>query len=435
MPDLGIGEFIGSVLLSVGAASTEAAAASLAADIVMGAEVVGGIGAIKGGIEGGPMGALTGGLEGVALGGLTAGTVGALGPEVGSALGAGGTVGGALVGAGTGALTSAITGKDPLMGAAMGGVQGGIQGSGVLNQGGDSGQALPSGNLASTTAPPPGVNINPDVSASGGASFAPAGNVGIDKAISENMSSSALKGSDLFNSATAPSSGGFMGGGTSGGGSSFSADPVKNFLAGSPEVSTPNFIGDASKVAGGVNASASTVEKPSAFMTAVDNPSFSNIGKALGANAGLLSAGAGLAGSMGSQTSGLEKGLKEKADMLGSQGQQLSSYLASGTLPPGLQASVDQATKALQGQIRSQYAARGMSGSSAEMQDLQNATNNASARGAQYAMQLLETGASETKMSAELYHLLIQDSVVNDTEYSTALSQLAQWAASGQKGA
>jgi hypothetical protein len=71
-----------------------------------------------------------------------------------------------------------------------------------------------------------------------------------------------------------------------------------------------------------------------------------------------------------------------------------------------------------------------MSGSSAEAQDLSNAATAGAGQAAQYAMSLLSTGVTESNMAATIYNDIIQDSLKNDSTFSSALMALAQATAS-----
>lgn len=102
--------------------------------------------------------------------------------------------------------------------------------------------------------------------------------------------------------------------------------------------------------------------------------------------------------------------LQEQAASLNEQGKQLASYLTSGNLPPGLQASLDQATKAAKANIISNFASRGMSTdptkNSALAQELAAVDAQAVISTAQIGQQLLQTGVNETQLSSSLYTTL-----------------------------
>ena len=121
--------------------------------------------------------------------------------------------------------------------------------------------------------------------------------------------------------------------------------------------------------------------------------------------------------------------LDATASQLSAQGQQLAGYLQNGTLPPGVQQSLDQAAKQAQATIRSQYAARGMSGSSAEATDLANAQQTVNSQGTQIAMQLLQQGVNETNLSSQLYAQIMSANLQNDNQLGNALTTLAAGAA------
>ena len=106
------------------------------------------------------------------------------------------------------------------------------------------------------------------------------------------------------------------------------------------------------------------------------------------------------------------------------QGQQLGSYLTTGTLPPGLQQSINNASNSAKAAIRSKYAALG-GDSSAMQQDLANVDMQASAEGGKLAIQLLNAGLNETQLSAQLYESLMQNSLQQNGQLSQGVGSLA----------
>lgn len=119
------------------------------------------------------------------------------------------------------------------------------------------------------------------------------------------------------------------------------------------------------------------------------------------------------------------------ADQLAAQGEQLQGFLSSGTLPPGVAQGIKTATESAKATIRSQYAARGMSGSSAEMQDLAAADNAAQTQGTNVAMNLLQTGINETGLATKLYETILQQSLTSDQGLSDAIAKFAGSLAGG----
>lgn len=113
------------------------------------------------------------------------------------------------------------------------------------------------------------------------------------------------------------------------------------------------------------------------------------------------------------------------------QGQQLQGYLQSGTLPPGLQQTLNQATEAAKASIRSKYAASGSSGSSAEQQELAAVDSNAQGQESQLALQLLNTGINETGMASQLYQQLMKNSITQDNQLGTSIANFASAAGGG----
>jgi hypothetical protein len=94
-----------------------------------------------------------------------------------------------------------------------------------------------------------------------------------------------------------------------------------------------------------------------------------------------------------------------------------------------VQGALNNAGAAAQAAIRSQYASRGMSGSSAEATDLANVQSTIAGQGAQIAQQLLQTGVSESNLSAQLYQSIMSANLQQDAQLGTALSTLAGAAA------
>ena len=111
-----------------------------------------------------------------------------------------------------------------------------------------------------------------------------------------------------------------------------------------------------------------------------------------------------------SQGSAPAAGATNLATSAVNQGQQLSSFLTNGTLPPGVQANIDQATNAAIQTIKGQYASRGMSGSSSELQDINQVKARAVSQGAQIALQLTQQGLGFEQLGATLYNSLIGQS-------------------------
>jgi len=155
----------------------------------------------------------------------------------------------------------------------------------------------------------------------------------------------------------------------------------------------------------------------------------------LGKNPGLLISGAGLGYEMLNKASNPLSGtpgynqISNTAGSLATQGQQLTSFLQNGTLPPGVQGALTQAAHSAKAAIRSQYAARGMSGSSAEAQDLAGVDQTIASQGVSIATQLLQTGISEQNLSAQLYSTIMSAQLNQDNQLSQAIAALAAAAA------
>lgn len=125
--------------------------------------------------------------------------------------------------------------------------------------------------------------------------------------------------------------------------------------------------------------------------------------------------GGGVPGALPLQLQQLQMAQRGVADM---------GYRNTGTLPPGLQASLNQARDQAAASIRSQYAARGQSGSSAEQADLANLQTQIAGKSAEIAQQLYETGLQESGMAADLYKYLMEQELQQDKEASGAFGNL-----------
>ena len=126
--------------------------------------------------------------------------------------------------------------------------------------------------------------------------------------------------------------------------------------------------------------------------------------------------------------------LQAHANDLGAQGKQLTSGIETGTLPPGAQKTIDDATAQAvtdaQAQIRSQFAAQGLSGSSMEAQALadvsQRAATEASTQKLALMQSLLQTGIQETGMSDKIFQDIMSAQLSQDQALQAAISNFAQ---------
>ena len=124
----------------------------------------------------------------------------------------------------------------------------------------------------------------------------------------------------------------------------------------------------------------------------------------------------------GNQPPKFSSELQAQAAALQAQGAQLQGYLTSGTLPPGIGSALQGAHDSAAAAIRSRYANTGMSGSSAEMQDLNNLAQTTVSQGADIANKLLATGVSEQQFASGLYQNLMATAMQQDTNMSNAIA-------------
>ena len=426
-----------------------------AGDALVGA----GAGAFGSAITGGnPLtGAATGGASG-----LTSGLIGSLGSSAPSGTGVGGGAGSALsaapdfttAGAAPTDLTSGLSTAAGGTGFAGGGTAStGAIGAGTGFAGGAAGNgelaglsAPTSGDLASTTgafagptgAVPAGVELAPQdaaaVQSSAGAAAA-GGASNSDLSLTNNLPSW-LGGPD-----TAANPGGNPGGANGGlsEGGTYILPPPAPIAPGSTVVdpNTGDFLnpGDPNYTAA-VNSLEAT---PNVAAPATPAPAtgLNGIAQSLG-----LSSGGQLAG-LGIGAAGLgynlltknsipgESNISNLSNQLQNQSAQLQSYVQNGTLPPGVATVLTQVQKSMTDQIKAKYAQLGMSGSTAETQDLDNAALQVQSQGATEALNLMNQGVSLTQLSGQLMTTLLQSNTQQANQTVQSISGLASALAGG----
>lgn len=173
-----------------------------------------------------------------------------------------------------------------------------------------------------------------------------------------------------------------------------------------------------------------------------DNSGSGGILNSLGIKNPLVAAvgagGLGYALSQGQAQTKYSPELEAQARSLNTQGQQLLSYLQSGTLPAGLQASLNQATSAAKAKIISNYAAQGLntdpSQNSALQQQLQQVDQQALISTAQMGQQLMQSGIQETGLSSDLYKTLVGIDQTQTANIGKAIASFASALSGGGGG-
>lgn len=446
----------------------DAATAGTIAAVVTPALEGAGLGAITSEVTGGKP------LQGALTGGLTGGGIGLGGEFLGPAIGGAGsaTIGEALGGAAGGALGGAITGQNPLVSAAEGGISGGIAANLSGAPAGTPSAGAVGGPSAGTSAAPSGVGTGGgDIFASSDTlypSSTPSGTTAFNPATQLNTGTDLGTITSQLTSGSPQTSTANLGTGTVGTQNLGGFNPTQlanynaantadltgsNFASPTGTPSTPsglpwqtagtpaanNLSFDAANAFASANADAAGQQfsgGPGFVQQAINSLTPSGgLSGILGPNASPLGVGAtGLAlGADLLKAENVSKGerqLEAEAGQLNSQGQALEGYLQSGTLPAGLQAGLNQAADAAKASILSQFAAQGLSGSSAEQEALSQVDLNVQAQSAQIAQQLLTTGISETGQASQLYEQLLQNTLSQDQNLSSAIANFAG-AASG----
>ena len=470
---MGITAIVGSIIGAVKSAGAAIAAAgtAVAGGIAAGAEAIGIPAAIAGGIgtglEGAGIGAGVGALEGLVthgnigedalLGGISGGAIGGFGPALGGLTGLGTTAGDTLVGAGTGAAEAALTHRNPLTGALEGGAAGfaagtlssmgqpgapptsaGAGGGGTISAAGTAAPAsVPlsspdismGGTFADSGAGVGGVDAGAALSGGGAASATGAGvdavaaNAGAPSALTANLPGTAGVGAAQPGGAVAATPGSVDV--LSAGGTIASPGGGTDITVGAPTIN--GGIDAGSSINGGIaggGASATTGMAPAGGAS-------SFLGTAAKYAPLALTAGSlGLDVLKGNQPPKFESQLLAEANQAAAQGKLLQNYEASGTLPPGMQAGINAAQDSAAAAIRSQYASRGQSGSSAEAQDLQSLGIRTQAQGESEAAALFTQGFQDTQLSNSIYTQLMQVQLQQDQNLSTGVTNLVSAMAS-----
>jgi hypothetical protein len=156
---------------------------------------------------------------------------------------------------------------------------------------------------------------------------------------------------------------------------------------------------------------------------------------------GLGATGYGLLHSLSSQSgqvgnvSANEAALNNLATQTGQTGAQLQSYLASGTLPPGLMEQVNQATAAAIQNIKAKYAANGVGpNSTPEAQDIAKIQENVAGTIATIGQQLLTAGTADLQISQGTLTSLLTANTTLNNQTNQAIANLARALSSGGGG-
>jgi hypothetical protein len=126
-----------------------------------------------------------------------------------------------------------------------------------------------------------------------------------------------------------------------------------------------------------------------------------------------------------------ESNISNLSNQLQTQSAQLQSYVNNGTLPPGVSTVLTQVQKSMTDQIKAKYAQLGMSGSSAETQDLNNAALQVQSQGATEALNLMNQGVSLTQLSGQLMTTLLNSNTQQNQQTAQSIGNLASALAGG----
>jgi hypothetical protein len=416
LPALGIGEAAGG---GAAAATLADTAGGIAPEALLAAPEAGLAGEAVG--TAAPLGAEA--LSGI---GDVTGLLGAAGPAIGQAAGLGAAAPGSLLGADQAATTAAPALANTAAPAAAPNAIGTLA-------------ATPSAPGISGT-PLPGINPVGDLTQAGGLPGPPAGATvnmfatdAADPGGAAPVAGVDYPAPDLLNPGQPGSIGGSAIGPAIGGGGS----------------------ADFSGAQGGIEGFASSVGDwaaghPGALLTAglagtqllQGQPSYPAASTIAGIASPTAATGAGLTAAGGA-------GLQGQAATTAGETAALTAPLTTGILPPGLQQTVDQATQSQKAQVRSTYAAQGLTGSTMEADKLAQVDANAASQKAGIAegllpaaeafsgqtnqaySQLSQTGAALSGLSLSAYNDLLRTQMQSDENYQAALYKFAAALAGG----
>jgi hypothetical protein len=369
----------------------------------------GAIGAGLGAGTGAAFGALTG--EGPAKGaesGAIGGSLPGLGGAAGEALGVGSTIGSIAGGAVGGLAGAEITGSNPILGAVEGGVGPAI--------GAATGLTAPSSTVAATPTATGATSAASTGGSIGAATAAAGSQIGLDP--------TAGGGAGPSGGGAAPSGGG----GISGGAGVANGDPNTFFL---PTGTTPTG-GDTFSASGFTplaGTSGGTLDVPAGGLQGLLDKFTSNPGMMLQAAPLALALFGG-----GNAPYPAEKSLQTLATNAGTQGQALSGYLQSGTLPAGAQSNIDAGKAAAKAGIRSTDARLGLGGSTMESQHLAQVDQQAAGQQFLIADHLLGQGLASEQIAAGDYGRVLTAEVQRDQQLQNAILNAARGLGGGVPG-
>ena len=124
--------------------------------------------------------------------------------------------------------------------------------------------------------------------------------------------------------------------------------------------------------------------------------------------------GSGLTSQEKAMLANVQPGISAANQLVGSE--------ASGVLPPGAEASVDQALQGDIANIKSRYASMGLSGSSAEQQDIANATQTAAGQKFGLSQQATQTGLNALGLTSNVYGTLVSDQLTRQQQLQNAFA-------------
>lgn len=200
-----------------------------------------------------------------------------------------------------------------------------------------------------------------------------------------------------------------------------------NLTAGLPTVAPPVTAAASTPVAPAAATAGGTGTTPTSFDQFIKDPTWSSAFNVLKSNPQAVVGGLGLGYDVMHQGNVPGLGaLQSAATSAQKNSSELMSYINTGQLPPGYQAAMDQAKQAAKAQLRSKYAGLGMSGSTAEAQDIANVDVQAVAAQADVAANLLQSGISEANVSQQLLADIVGINQQQDTETTNAIMSFAQ---------
>lgn len=174
---------------------------------------------------------------------------------------------------------------------------------------------------------------------------------------------------------------------------------------------------------GGAGSAAGVAAPSSGIMSTITN-ALKGTGSSLGTLGQVASLGGIAKNLLAPEPKGTNELLSAGSNALNTESQLINDE-ATGTLPPGQQATINQQVQDAQNTIRSKYASMGLSGSDQERQALQAASDQGVQLSTQAATQATQSGLTALGATNSIYSTILQSILGNNNNLSSSIATLS----------